>query len=152
MTRSCYLSSVGIYPAIKTLDMNNGMLHILGILAALFTCYHSSLHDTPYDAKKGIQSHGTESGNSESKIEAVPEDVLLSKTLLRKPRYDVSVIYLKIQDYQILCIVNLVLIYSFFVGRFFRFSLIPIWYHCIVIVIKKFCWKYFFFMFYNSFK
>ena len=152
MTRSCYLSSVGIYPAIKTLDMNNGILHILGILAALFSCHHSSLHDTPYYANKEIQSRGTESGNSKNETEAVPEDVLLQKTLLRNPRYDVSVIYLKIQDYQILCIVNLVLIYSFFVGRFFRFSLIPIWYHCIVIVIKKFCWKYFFFMFYNSFK
>ena len=106
MTRSCYLSSVGIYPAIKTLDMNNGMLHILGILAALFTCYHSSLHDTPYDAKKGIQSHGTESGNSESKNEAVP---------------DVSVIYLKIQNYQILCIVNLVLIFPFLLEGSFDF-------------------------------
>ena len=125
MTRSCYLSSVGIYPAIKTLDMNNGMLHILGILAALFTCYHSSLHDTPYDAKKGIQSHGTESGNSESKIEAVPEDVLLSKTLLRKPRYDVSVIYLKIQDYQILCIVNSVLIFPFLLEGSFDFHWFP---------------------------
>ena len=120
MTRSCYLSSVGIYPAIKTLDMNNGMLHILGILAALFSCYHSSLHDTPYDAKKEIQSC-TESGNSENETEAVPEDVLLSKTLLRKPRYDVSVIYLKIQDYQILCIVNLVLIFPFLLEGSFDF-------------------------------
>ena len=132
MTRSCYLSSVGIYPAIKTLDMNNGILHILGILAALFSCHHSSLHDTPYYANKEIQSRGTESGNPKNETEAVPEDEILQKSLLRNPRYDVSVIYLKIQDYQILCIVNLVLIYPFFCWKvlsiFIDSHLVPL--HC----------------------
>ena len=133
--------------------MNYGLYQILGIVAVVCSCYNASIHTIPIDAKKGIQSRVTAVEDRKNQNEKLPEGEILLQKILRNriPRYDVSVIYLKIQDYQILCIVNLVLIYPFFVGRFFRFSLIPIWYHCIVIVIKKFRWKYFFFMFNSSF-
>ena len=104
--------------------MNYGLYQILGIVAVVCSCYNATIHTLPYDAKKGIQSCGTESGNSKNETEAVPEDALLQKTLLRNPRYDVSVIYLKIQDYQILCIVNLVLIFPIFIDS----HLVPL--HC----------------------
>ena len=130
--------------------MNYGW--ILGLLAIICSVCNATIHSLPYDEKKGAL-HGTAGEDRKNQNETLPEGEILLQKILRNriPRYDVSVIYLKIQDYQILCIVNLVLIYPFFVGRFFRFSLIPIWYHCIVIVIKKFRWKYFFFMFNSSF-
>ena len=101
--------------------MNYGLCQILGIVAVVCSCYNASIHTIPIDAKKGIQSRQTESENPKNQIEEVPENVLLQPILLRSPRYNVSVIYLKIQDYQILCIVNSVLIFPFLLEGSFDF-------------------------------
>ena len=92
-------------------QMNYGW--ILGLLAIICSVCNTTIHSLPYDEKKGAL-HGMTGEDRENQNSTLPEREILLQEILRVPRYDVSVIYLKIQNYQILCIVNLVSIYLFF--------------------------------------
>ena len=61
-------------------QMNYGW--ILGLLAIVCSCYNATIHNLPYDAKKGIQSRGTAGENRKNQNETLPEGEILQKSLL----------------------------------------------------------------------
>ena len=95
-------------------------VRILVLLAIGGSFYNATIYSLFNDEKKGAL-HGMTGEDRENQNSTLPEREILLQEILRVPRYDVSVIYLKIQDYQILCIVNSVLIFPFLLEGSFDF-------------------------------
>ena len=75
--------------------MKYGLWQFLGVVAFICSGCNAFIHTIPIDTEKGKQTRRAESKNTENQTEKIPENVLLQSLLLRSPRYNVSVIYLK---------------------------------------------------------